>query len=70
MLRMNKLYYGDYPTVMQDMKLGSVNPIDPGPPCNSERDRNAIYRSGSGSELRGSDGASVVSVGPADFAWA
>ena len=39
----NKLYYGDCLTVMQDMKLGSVDLIYLDPPFKSQRDYNNIY---------------------------
>ena len=48
---MNKLYYGDCLTVMQEMKLGSVDLIYLDPPFNSNRTYNAIYRDETGNPL-------------------
>ena len=45
---MNRLYYGDCLTVMQDMVLGSVDLIYLDPPFNSSRDYNAIYKDETG----------------------
>ncbi|MDE0346945.1 MAG: DNA methyltransferase [Boseongicola sp.] len=47
----NKLYYGDCLTVMQDMKLGSVDLIYLDPPFKSQRDYNAIYKDETGRPL-------------------
>ena len=48
---MNKLYYGDCLTVMQEMKLGSVDLIYLDPPFNSNRTYNAIYKDETGNPL-------------------
>ena len=48
---MNKLYYGDCLTVMQEMNLGSVDLIYLDPPFNSQRDYNAIYKTETGKPL-------------------
>lgn len=48
---MNRLYYGDCLTVMQEMPLGSVDLIYLDPPFNSNRDYNAIYRTETGKPL-------------------
>ncbi len=48
---MNRLYYGDCLTVMQDMPLGSVDLIYLDPPFNSSRDYNAIYKDETGRPL-------------------
>jgi len=48
---MNRLYYGDCLTVMQEMKLGSVDLIYLDPPFNSNRDYNAIYKTETGMPL-------------------
>lgn len=48
---MNKLYYGDCLTIMQEMKLSSVDLIYLDPPWNSNRAYNAIYRDSTGLEL-------------------
>ena len=45
---MNRLYYGDCLTVMQDMTLGSVDLIYLDPPFNSNQDYNAIYKDETG----------------------
>ena len=45
---MNRLYYGDCLTVMQEMVLGSVDLIYLDPPFNSSRDYNAIYKDETG----------------------
>ena len=47
----NKLFYGDCLSVMQDMRLGSVDLIYLDPPFNSDRTYNAIYRDSTGREL-------------------
>jgi DNA modification methylase len=47
----NKLYYGDCLTIMQEMKLSSVDLIYLDPPWNSNRAYNAIYRDSTGLEL-------------------
>ena len=48
---MNRLYYGDCLTIMQDMPLGSVDLIYLDPPFNSQRDYNAIYKTETGRPL-------------------
>ena len=48
---MNRLYYGDCLTVMQEMPLGSVDLIYLDPPFNSQKDYNAIYRDETGRPL-------------------
>ena len=48
---MNRLYYGDCLTVMQDMPLGSVDLIYLDPPFNSNREYNAIYKDETGRPL-------------------
>ncbi len=48
---MNRLYYGDCLTIMQDMALGSVDLIYLDPPFNSQRDYNAIYKTETGQPL-------------------
>ncbi len=48
---MNKLYFGDCLTVMQDMKLGSVDLIYLDPPFNSNRTYNSIYKDETGQPL-------------------
>jgi len=48
---MNRLYYGDCLTIMQEMKLGSVDLIYLDPPFKSERDYNAIYKTETGMPL-------------------
>ena len=48
---MNKLYYGDCLTVMNEMKLGSVDLIYLDPPFNSNRTYNAIYKDETGNPL-------------------
>ena len=48
---MNRLYYGDCLTIMQDMPLGSVDLIYLDPPFNSNRDYNAIYKDETGRQL-------------------
>ncbi|MCY4436588.1 MAG: DNA methyltransferase [Chloroflexi bacterium] len=48
---MNKLYYGDCLTIMQDMPLGSVDLIYLDPPFNSNRTYNAIYKDETGNPL-------------------
>lgn len=48
---MNKLYYGDCLTIMQQMKLGSVDLVYLDPPFNSNRDYNAIYKDETGRPL-------------------
>ena len=48
---MNKLYYGDCLTVMNEMKLGSVDMIYLDPPFNSNRTYNAIYKDETGNPL-------------------
>ena len=48
---MNKLYYGDCLTIMQDMPLGSVDLIYLDPPFNSNRGYNAIYKDKTGRPL-------------------
>ena len=48
---MNRLYYGDCLTIMQEMPLGSVDLIYLDPPFNSNRDYNAIYKDETGRPL-------------------
>ncbi len=48
---MNRLYYGDCLTIMQEMALGSVDLIYLDPPFNSQRDYNAIYKTETGKPL-------------------
>ena len=48
---MNRLYYGDCLTVMEDMTLGSVDLIYLDPPFNSNREYNAIYQDETGRPL-------------------
>ena len=48
---MNRLYYGDCLTIMQDMALGSVDLIYLDPPFNSNRAYNAIYKDETGRPL-------------------
>lgn len=47
----NKLFYGDCLSVMQEMRLGSVDLIYLDPPFNSDKTYNAIYRDSTGREL-------------------
>ena len=48
---MNRLYYGDCMTIMQNMKLRSVDLIYLDPPFNSNREYNAIYKDETGRPL-------------------
>ena len=48
---MNRLYFGDCLTVMEEMALGSVDMIYLDPPFNSQRDYNAIYKDETGRPL-------------------
>ena len=48
---MNKLYYGDCLTVMQEMKSNSVDLIYLDPPFNSNRQYNSIYKDETGRPL-------------------
>ena len=48
---MNRLYYGDCLTIMQDMPAASVDLIYLDPPFNSNRTYNAIYRDETGRPL-------------------
>ncbi len=48
---MNRLYFGDCLTVMEEMALGSVDLIYLDPPFNSQRDYNAIYKDETGRPL-------------------
>ena len=48
---MNKLYYGDNFTIMQDFPLASVDLIYADPPFNSQRNYNAIYKDETGRPL-------------------
>lgn len=48
---MNRLYYGDCLTVMQDMPLASVDLIYLDPPFNSQRQYNSIYKDETGRPL-------------------
>ena len=45
---MNRLYFGDCLTIMEEMHLGSVDLIYLDPPFNSQRDYNAIYKDETG----------------------
>jgi len=51
MTGINRLYYGDCLTIMQDMALASVDLIYLDPPFNSQRDYNAIYKTETGKPL-------------------
>ena len=48
---MNRLYYGDNFTLMQDFPLASVDLIYADPPFNSQRNYNAIYKDETGRPL-------------------
>ena len=48
---MNRLYYGDCLTIMQEMRKASVDLIYLDPPFNSSRDYNAIYKDETGRPL-------------------
>ena len=48
---MNRLYYGDCLTIMQEMPLGSVDLIYLDPPFKSQKDYNAIYKDATGRPL-------------------
>ena len=48
---MNRLYFGDCLTIMEEMPLGSVDLIYLDPPFNSQRDYNAIYEDETGRPL-------------------
>ena len=48
---MNRLYYGDCLTIMEEMPLGSVDLIYLDPPFNSNREYNAIYKDETGRPL-------------------
>ena len=48
---MNRLYYGDCLTIMQDFGLASVDLIYLDPPFNSNRQYNAIYKDETGRPL-------------------
>lgn len=48
---MNRLYYGDCLTIMQQLPLGSVDLVYLDPPFNSNRDYNAIYKDETGLPL-------------------
>ena len=48
---MNKLYYGDCLTIMDEMKSGTVDLIYLDPPFNSNREYNAIYKDETGRPL-------------------
>ena len=48
---MNRLYFGDCLTIMEEMPLGSVDLIYLDPPFNSQRDYNAIYKDETGRPL-------------------
>ena len=48
---MNRLYYGDCLTVMQDMRMSCVDLIYLDPPFNSNREYNAIYKDETGRPL-------------------
>ena len=47
----DKLFYGDCLTVMESMKLGSVDLIYLDPPFNSNREYNVIYKDETGRPL-------------------
>lgn len=47
----NRLYYGDCLTIMQEMESNSVDLIYLDPPFNSQRDYNAIYKDETGRQL-------------------
>ena len=47
----NKLYYGDCLTIMQDLPVNTVDLIYLDPPFNSNQNYNAIYRDGTGRPL-------------------
>ncbi len=48
---MNRLYFGDCLTIMEEIPLGSVDLIYLDPPFNSNRDYNAIYKDETGRPL-------------------
>ena len=48
---MNQLYYGDCLTVMERMRLGTVDLIYLDPPFNSNRNYSAIYKTETGQLL-------------------
>ncbi|MBS8226797.1 DNA methyltransferase [Vannielia litorea] len=48
---MNKLYYGDCLTIMQDMPMGSVDLVYLDPPFNSNQEYSAIYEDETGRPL-------------------
>ena len=48
---MNRLYFGDCLTIMEEMRKGSVDLIYLDPPFNSQRDYNAIYKDETGRPL-------------------
>ena len=48
---MNRLYYGDCLTIMQEMPLASIDLIYLDPPFNSNREYNAIYKDETGRPL-------------------
>lgn len=48
---MNRLYYGDCLTIMQQMPMGSVDLVYLDPPFNSNREYNAIYKDETGRPL-------------------
>ena len=48
---MNRLYFGDCLTIMEEMRKGSVDLIYLDPPFNSQRDYNAIYQDETGRPL-------------------
>ena len=48
---MNRLYYGDCFTIMQEFPLASADLIYLDPPFNSQRQYNAIYRDETGRPL-------------------
>lgn len=48
---MNRLYFGDCLTIMEEMALSSVDLIYLDPPFNSQRDYNAIYKDETGRPL-------------------
>ena len=48
---MNRLYYGDCLTIMQQLKMGSVDLVYLDPPFNTNRDYSAIYEDETGRPL-------------------
>ena len=60
---MNRLYYGDCLTIMQDWPLQSVDLIYLDPPFNSNRQYNSIYKDENGSAFTGPDRGVLRYVG-------